>query len=130
MTTIPRRLVYRVLAQVVHGQARAIAGRTAGRTLKRRPEAHQGDAAVRQEDRHDHAHDLRVQADELTRRIGDPAHYHGAGVDPALLGWLAVLALGHTEARAEIARIAGPGTTDGVDWLDMPLVVDRLLTPH
>ncbi len=127
MTTIPRRLVYRVLAQVVHGQARAIAGRTAGRTLKRRPEAHQGDAAVRQEDRHDHAHDLRVQADELTRRIGDPSHYQGPGVDPALLGWLSALALGHTAARAEIEQLAGPGVMAGVDWLDMPMVLDRLL---
>ncbi len=127
MTTIPRRLVYRVLAQVVHGQARVVAGRTVGRSVKRRGLAHQANALAKEEGREDQSHDLCVQANELTRRIGDPSHYQGPGVDPALLGWLSALALGHTAARAEIEQLAGPGVMAGVDWLDMPMVLDRLL---
>ena len=88
MALIPRRLVYRALAQVLHGQARTVAGRTAGRSVNRRGLAHQANAAAKEEDRHDQADDLRIQAGELTRRVGDPRHYQGPGLDPSLLGWL------------------------------------------
>ena len=73
------------------------------------------------------ADDLRIQAVELTRRVGDPRHYQGPGLDPSLLGWLCALAIGYTQARGEIERLAGPGVMAGVDWLDMPLVLDRLM---
>ena len=36
MALIPRRLVYRALAQVLHGQGRAVAGRTSERSGDRR----------------------------------------------------------------------------------------------
>jgi hypothetical protein len=127
MALIPRRLVYRALAQVLHGQARTVAGRTAGRSVNRRGLAHQANAAAKEEDRHDQADDLRIQAGELTRRVGDPRHYQGPGLDPSLLGWLCALAIGYTQARGEIERLAGPGVMAGVDWLDMPLVLDRLM---
>ncbi len=130
MTTIPRRLVYRAIAAIVWNQARTVAGRTAGRSVKRRGLAHEANAQAKEQGRKDQAHDLRVQANELTRRIGNPNYYQdeGEGVAPELLGWLACLALGHTEARAEIARLADKYVLESVDWLDMPMVLDRLLT--
>jgi hypothetical protein len=127
-TTIPRRLVYRALAAVLHNQARTVAGRTAKRSGDRRGERAEKHAAEKAPKRLSQTGDLRVQADELSRRIGDPRHYQGPGLDPAMLGWLSVLALGYTQARTEIERIAGPGAMAGVDWLDMPMVLDRILT--
>jgi hypothetical protein len=127
MTTIPRRLAYRVLAQVLHGQARAVEGRTARRSGERRGPQAQADAAAKGRDRSDQIAELRYQAQELSRRIGDPRYYHGPGLDPALVGWLAVLALGMTEVRAEITRLTPAGSLESVDWFDVPAVCDRLM---
>ena len=127
MSTIPRRLAYRVLAQVLHGQARSVEGRTPRRSGDRRGPYARADAAAKGHDRSDQAAELRYQAQELVRRVGDPQYYHGPGLDPALVGWLSVLALGMTDARVEIVRLAPPGSLDGVDWYDVPTVLDRLM---
>ena len=51
----------------------------------------------------------------------------GPGPRPVAPGLAAALAIGYTQARGEIERLAGPGVMAGVDWLDMPLVLDRLM---
>jgi hypothetical protein len=93
MVVIPRRLVFRVLSQVLHGQARAIAGRTAQRSGERRGLEAREHAAEKGAKRSNKADDLRIQAAELSRRVGDPSYYQGPGLEPALLGWLSVLAM-------------------------------------
>jgi hypothetical protein len=127
MALIPRRLAYRALAELLHGQATALEGRTAGRSGARGGPEARAPAAAKLAARRRKAAELRYQAVELSRRVGAPGCYHGPGLDPALLGWLCTLALDHAEARAEIERLAGPGVMGGVDWVDVPTVLDRLM---
>ena len=130
MALIPRRLVYRALAELLHGQAGALEGRTAGLSgAHGGPEA-RAHAAAKLAARRRKAAELRYQAVELSRRVGAPECYRGPGLDPALLGWLCALALGCVEAKAEIERLAGPGVMEGVDWPDLPMVCDRLMPPE
>jgi hypothetical protein len=113
MALIPRRLVYRALAQALHGQARVVAGRTSERSGDRRSPGAREHAVEKDPKRSRKADDLRIQAGELTRRVGDPRHYQSPGLDPSLLGWLCALAIGYTQARGEIERLAGPGVMGG-----------------
>jgi hypothetical protein len=130
MALIPRRLAYRALAELLHGQAGALEGRTAGLSGAGGGPAARAHAAAQLAARRRKAAELRYQAAELSRRVGAPECYQGPGLDPALLGWLCVLALGHTEASREIERLTRPGAMRGVDWWDMPIVCDRLMPPE
>ena len=130
MAFISRRLAYRALAELLHGQAGALEGRTAGLSGARGGPEARAHAAAKLAARRRKAAELRYQAAELSRRVGAAECYRGPGLDPALLGWLCALALDHAEARAEIERLAGPGVMEGVDWPDLPMVCDRLMPPE
>ena len=99
MALIPRRLVFRVLSQVLHGQSRAIGGRTAERSGDRRGPGAGEHAAEKDPKRSRKADDLRIQAPRANPWVWEIPHYQGPGLDAVLLGWLSVLALGHNEAK-------------------------------
>jgi hypothetical protein len=125
---IPRRLALRIVAACLGSQARAVRSRTARRSDGRRGPDAAADAAAKQARRDPQARDLAYQADVLSRWIGDPARYQGPGLPAALVGHLAALAIGHSEAWREIVRIA-PQLADCDRW-DMLEVLDRLLSGH
>ncbi len=131
MTVISRRIVYRSLAHILHGQASTVAGRTVARSVKRRGPEHTANALAKEEGRAGQAADLRCQAEELTRRIGDSRYYQGPGLEDAVLGWLNALSVGDMSASWEIARITGIDRAEvaGIDWRDLPVLLERLMPP-
>lgn len=123
---IPRRLVFRALADALGGQARHLEGMSPGRSRARRATA--GGAA--KSGRAMRAARLAAQASEFSRWVGDPARYQGAGIDAAIVGYLIALAYGHAEAmvelRAELADLGRPGVLDGVAIDDLITIMERL----
>jgi hypothetical protein len=109
---LARKYVYRILVPLIHGQARGDewrATRTSPPNGSREPRP------------------LRRQAGAITRRVTDRKALGGPGLEADIVGWLAALALGCPEARAEITRLAPPGLLDGVDWTDQVAVCERLM---
>jgi hypothetical protein len=130
MATLPRKLVFRILASVLGGHARALTSRSA-RSVNRRGEQAAEGASRKAPARNQSAADLFDQADELSGWIGDETRCKGDDLDAALVGLLSALALGHSYAVPEIRRIANelrrPGVLDGVEWRDIPAVLARIL---
>jgi hypothetical protein len=130
VTGIPRKLVFRILANVLGGHARQLAGRAQGSVRRRGAQAVEG-ALSKGEQQQILASDVMSQADELGGWIGDDSKCSGPDLPAELVGHLCALALGHGYAVPEVRRIAnglaGPGVLDGVDFRDIPAVVSRLL---
>lgn len=126
---IPRRLVFRVLADALGGQVRHLEG-LPSQTRRRRPGA--AAAVSKQLGRSSRWERLRSQASTFSLWIGDPAHYQGQPIDAAVVGYLVALAYGHSDAlaelRAELADLGSPGLVDGTDARDLVEIVRRLLS--
>lgn len=96
---IPRRLVYRILADALDGQVRHFAALPA-RSQVIRPGSAVADS--KQIGRDGTIVRLREQSGSIRLWIGDPRRYRGPGVDAAVLGYLVALAYGHSDALPEL----------------------------
>ncbi len=124
--TIPRRLVYRIVAACCRDQAAVVSHRNPASSLRRRNQAAGIAAAGKQPDRRDHAAELRDFAAELVGWINAPARCRGPEVETELVGLVCALAFGHAAAWPDLQARAD-GRLDDVDWRDIPDVLERLL---
>jgi len=124
--TIPRRLVYRIVAACCRDQAAVVSHRNPASSAHRRNRAAGIAAAGRQPDRQEHAAELRDFAHELTGWMNAPARCHGSEVEAELVGLVCALAFGRSEAWPDLKARAN-GCLDDTDWRDIPDVLERLL---
>jgi hypothetical protein len=105
--TIPRRLAFRCLADVLGGQARRLRSQTPGRTAGRRDPYAAEHTAAKMPGRLDKALSLASQANRISGWIGDKAAYQGDDLDPIVFAGLVCLAYGDMRYRESVCQEAG-----------------------
>ena len=119
---IPRRILYRTLADACGGQLRHLA------EIERSPRrpGHGHPAESKEVGRANRSARLRHLADEFDRRVGDPVYYKRADVPAAAAGLIVALAYGHASALDSLREIAAPGALDGLIAGDLVAISERI----
>jgi hypothetical protein len=104
MTTVPRRLAFRIWVACIEAQIRELEGRTPGRSAGRRgPEAAAGTAA-KAPGRRDQVAGLSEHARQLHRWIADPEACRGGEVPLETVSLVSALIFGHLNALAPLRQ--------------------------
>jgi hypothetical protein len=110
---IPRRLVFRALADILGGQARRLEGLTAARSGDRRGPEAAANSERKRSMRLEQSRRMRADAAMLSGWAGEARRCAGRGVDAAVFGYLVAMAYGHgdglKELRAEVEDLGEAG---------------------